>query len=180
LCAAHLMTSLNCSEALKDIPTVCRRKGNDTSIKWNYSPLVEQYYPETYIRENMWDLTHYDYDDNAFDKAYKYHMDNNLPSLDKNHRKPHNPTAQPIRKGFGFEIVYDKTYSVKRFPDRKGWRSDNLQNKDDALLAGQEKSNFISVDKEPLLKPEDWIQITDLKNISKKELDSALSNIYVC
>jgi len=30
----------------------------------------------------MWDLTHYDYDDNAMDKAYRYHNDNNLPGID--------------------------------------------------------------------------------------------------
>ncbi len=41
---------------------------------WNYIESVLDYYPEDYIQENMWDLTHSDYDDNAFSKAYEYHM----------------------------------------------------------------------------------------------------------
>jgi hypothetical protein len=41
---------------------------------WNYAEDVRAYYPEGYIKDNMWDMTHYDYEDSAFGKAYPFHM----------------------------------------------------------------------------------------------------------
>lgn len=59
---------------LNDIPTLSKRKSTDPKYWWNYSDKVQQYYPSGYIQDNMWDLTHYDYDDSPFAKAYNYHM----------------------------------------------------------------------------------------------------------
>ena len=92
----------------------------------------------------MWDLTHVDYDDNAMDKAYKYHMDNHLPNYDNEIIKPHNTIAIPIYKGLGFSITYDKNNKmIYHGKEKQGWWGDNLQNKDDTLLAGQETCNCI-------------------------------------
>ena len=78
-----------------------------TGKKWNYSPTVESYYPKGYIDDDMWDLTHIDYDNNNMDKAYKYHMDNDVPNYDNGIIKPHNTITIPIYKGIGFSILYD-------------------------------------------------------------------------
>ena len=96
-----------CLEELKTVKPLT--KGTDDKItgkNWIFSPSVNTFYPEGYIKDNMWDLTHYDYDDNAMDKAYRYHCDNNLPSLDPcppqnpAYYKPHNVVAFPLFKGF--------------------------------------------------------------------------------
>ena len=100
-----------------------RREGEGTQT-WNYSPKVENYYPEGYIKENMWDLTHYDYDDNSMDKGYKYHMDNNLPAIDIGSTavsKPHNVVSYPIFKGFGYQISYSSDFTLPQFAPYHGW-----------------------------------------------------------
>jgi len=179
LCAQKLnqTENLECVEKLQGIPTVSRRK-DGTTITWNFSPKVLSYYPKEYIKDNMWDLTHYDYDDNAFDKSYKYHMDNNLPNVDRDQVKLHNVIAQPIFKGFGFEITYSQDNTLKRFPGYKGWWSDNLQNKDHTLLAGQDKSYNVSVDKGTLLPSSKWINVNNLTE--QKVVSQKLKNLYVC
>ena len=109
---------------------------------------IDKYYPNGDIEPDMWQMTHVDYYDTPMDKAYKYHPDNLLPNYDNAIFKPHNTIAIPIYKGLGFNIVYNKDtefnyHGVKK----KGWWGDNLQNKDDTLIAGQDESNNISVDK---------------------------------
>ncbi|MCQ2817170.1 MAG: hypothetical protein MJ252_07885, partial [archaeon] len=172
---------LKCEEEFADIPTVKRRKGNGTET-WNYSPRVENYYPKNYIKEDMWDLTHVDYDDNAMDKAYKYHMDNNLPNLDLGgQQKPSNTIMFPIYKGCGYDISYNKTTPYWRNPTYKGWWSDNLQNKDDTCVAGQPTANDVSVDKKSEI---EWIKTRDLKGKNQTQVneivESSLRNIYAC
>ena len=179
---------LACANQLAGLKTVKRRTGDSTPEKWMYSPEVERYYPENYIKSNMWDLTHYDYDDNPMDKAYKYHMDNCLPGIDygpvqnPSRYKPHNVIAQPIYKGLGFNISYSKTQTLPRFPKYKGWWSDNLQNKDHTLVAGQAKSNSVSVSETSfLLKDTDWINARDLINpITDNVIKARLKNIHTC
>ena len=180
-----------CEEELKDITTLHRvdQQNLENGIsgkKWNYSPTVESYYPKGYIEDDMWDLTHIDYDNNNMDKAYKYHMDNHIPNYDNTIIKPHNTIAIPIYKGLGFSILYDKDVSMKYHGvTKKGWWSDNLQNKDDTLVAGQDKCNVISVDKESSIKT--WVEGKDLKgnNDSKTTtvqniINNRNKNIYVC
>lgn len=178
-----------CEEDLKDIVTLKRYEPNSTNKggkDWNYAPLVEKYYPKDYIEDDMWDLTHVDYDDNNMDKAYKYHMDNLVPNYDNGIVKPHNIIAVPIYKGLGYNIVYDKNnemdyHGVKK----KGWWSDDLQNKDNTLVAGQDTINQISVDKQSLIT--NWVEGKDLKghnDVRTKNVtsivNSRLGNIYVC
>jgi hypothetical protein len=59
---------------LNSLPVLNRRKTADPKYWWNYSDKVKEYYPSGYIQDNMWDLTHYDYDDSPFGKAYGYHL----------------------------------------------------------------------------------------------------------
>ena len=177
-----------CEEELKDITTL-HRVGETSSVKgkkWNYSPTVESYYPKDYIEEDMWDLTHIDYDNNNMDKAYKYHMDNHVPNYDNTIIKPHNTIAIPIYKGLGFSILYDKNLEMNYHGKiMKGWWSDNLQNKDDTLVAGQNTCNVISVDKESSL--DKWVEGKNLKShVSSGDqkvqsiINSRNKNIYVC
>ena len=171
-----------CEEELKDITTL-HRVGETSSVKgkkWNYSPTVESYYPKDYIEEDMWDLTH------IMDKAYKYHMDNHVPNYDNTIIKPHNTIAIPIYKGLGFSILYDKNLEMNYHGKiMKGWWSDNLQNKDDTLVAGQNTCNVISVDKESSL--DKWVEGKNLKShVSSGDqkvqsiINSRNKNIYVC
>ncbi len=173
-----------CSE-LADIPSLSKRPRGESG-NWNHSEAVEDYYPENYINESMWSLTHYDYADNAFEKGYVYHMDNLLPNLDNiNNRKilrPHNIIAQPMYKGLGYAMNYDRNYTSKFYDVEgnkiTGWQSDNLQNKDDTLLGGQLEANEISVDKDNQMKNR-FVEITNLENGGEK-VDRALGNIYAC
>ncbi len=178
---------ITCAAQLSGLPTVKHKPDEFHGQIWMYSPKVERYYPKNYIKSSMWNLTHYDYDDNPMDKAYKYHMDNNLPGMDYGppqnpaRLQPHNLIAQPIFKGFGYKITYDKTKTLARFPKYKGWWSDNLQNKDHTLVAGQEMSNDVSVDKETLLPADKWINARDLINPETRAvIESRLRNIHTC
>ena len=180
-----------CEEELENITTLHKvdKKNMEAGItgkKWNYSPTVESYYPKGYIEDDMWDLTHIDYDNNNMDKAYKYHMDNHVPNFDNEIIKPHNTIAIPIYKGLGFSILYDITKEMDYHGVKKrGWWSDNLQNKDDTLVAGQDICNTISVDKNSsitnwvegsLLKGNNDTKTTTVQNI----ITSRKQNIYVC
>ena len=186
-----------CADELreKNMPELKRRKDkNETDESpnqtYNYSPDVENYYPRGYINEpSMWDLTKETYEDSPFLKGFPFHLDNNLPAIDVSpiqnpaYYKPHNFVAFPIFKGFGYKIEYDKNFGLSnKFGVYKGWWSDNLQNKDHTLLAGQETVNEVSVDKESLLKETDWISQRDLKNTIKNReiIEKRLKNIYVC
>ncbi|MCQ2816191.1 MAG: hypothetical protein MJ252_02885 [archaeon] len=181
-----------CELELSGVKTLSRRPENNTDdTNYNYSPYVENFYPKGYIKRNMWDLTHYDYDDNAMDKAYRYHCGNNLPSLDvcppqnPAYYKPHNTVTFPIFKGFGYEMTYANNKGLpgeggKRYSGYKGWWSDNLQNQDNTLLAGQETSNDVSVGKETLLPTKKWINVRQLDKERSKFLTERLKNIYVC
>ena len=180
-----------CEEELKDITTLQRvdKQNLEKGIsgkKWNYSPTVESYYPKGYIEDDMWDLTHIDYDNNNMNKAYSYHMDNLIPNYDNGISKPHNVIAIPIYKGLGFSILYDKNNEMNYHGVmKKGWWSDNLQNKDDTLVAGQDKCNVISVNKESSLT--NWVEGKDLRgnnNAKNSQVQNLINNrnknIYVC
>ena len=154
------------------LPLVKKRPDNvsdedDTTPNhnWNYSPLIESYYPQGYIYSNkMWqlDMGRPDYYDDSFWKGYPFHMDDCIPNFDNSITKPHDLIAFPIYKGLGYNITYSPDYSIKKFPKYKGWWSDQLQNKDHTLLAGQKKVNRISVNETSLLKDTDWINYRNL------------------
>ncbi|KAJ3426543.1 hypothetical protein M0812_26109 [Anaeramoeba flamelloides] len=173
-----------------DVPTISRRPKDDETDTWNYCARVDDYYPKNYVVKSigMWDLTHIDYDDNPQDKAYKYHMDNRLPSIDNGIIRPHNIIAFPIFKGLGYKMYYESDYTNPKFEDSDniGWWSDNLQTRDDTLVAGQQTSNAVSVDKFDYTLEDDakgWIEITDLEEIVEGDDDfaaKALTNIYTC
>jgi len=171
----------SCEDAHPGLPVLKRVPENSTVTgnQWNFASRVLSYWPDGYIKENMWDLTHYDYDDNQFDKAYKYHMDNNLPHLEHGITRPDNLIAFPLFKGLGYSMVYDKEYTNPRFAKYRGWWSDNLQNKDRTLVAGNEKSNDVSVGKESLIPADKWVDITELHN-AESLVKSAEKNVYKC
>ena len=191
---ANATAVLICQQQMNNlnIPVVkmCPSGSTKTGSNWMYSPQIAAYYPNNYIKSNMWDMTHYDYDDNAFDKAYKYHMDNNLPGMDYGppwnpaRYQPHNLINQPIYKGLGFSITYSNQQTLARFPQYKGWWSDNLQNKDTTLLAGQSQSNDISVTASTLLPATSWVNSRNLVNPPLGPTDTValgrLKNIYTC
>ena len=199
LCADHTDENLikQCAEKLENIQTISRSSKDWDEEKngtWNYSPLVEDYYPKGYIEPDMWQMTHVDYYDTAMDKAYKYHSDNVIPNYDAfDHRfaspdiiKPQNSIAIPIYKGLGYNIVYDKNTGINYHgQNKKGWWSDNLQNKDDTLLAGQDICNNISVDKKSSII---WVDGKDLVGSKRKGSEEAAQkivqnkqkNIYSC
>ena len=191
VCADYTDAKLiaDCEKELESIITLKKSSTDydeEKSGKWNYSPLVENYYPEGYIAPDMWQLTHIDYDDNAMDKAYKYHVDNVLPNYDTKIFKPQNTIAVPIYKGLGYNIVYNKSTTFNYHNKVKsGWWSDNLQNKDDTLIAGQETCNEISVNKESNLV---WVDGKDLvgskragsDDAAKKIVQYRQTNIYTC
>ena len=151
---------------------------------WNYSPLIENYLPEGYISSiKMWDLTQEeDYWDNEFYKGYPWHLDNCIPNFDNGILKPHDMIAFPIFKGLGYNITYNKSYSLYKFPQYKGWWSDQLQSKDHTLLAGQQKVSQVSVGHENLIDESNWISGFKLKQKSGKEhiITQRLKNLYVC
>ena len=78
-------------------------------------------------------------------------------------------------------MTYKKELTASRFGLYHGWWSDNLQNKDNTLLAGQAKSNIISVGKDELLTNSDWINANDLVNTNNSTIPkSRLKSLYVC
>lgn len=89
-----------CQNLPPGLPTVSRRVNTSSTATWNFADQILSYWPQNYIKPNMWDLTHYDYDDNWYDKAYKYHMDNNVPKLGARDGivKPENVVAFPLFK----------------------------------------------------------------------------------
>ncbi len=190
LCAetANATKMLECNTQYADLPTVTKRTNTTDTSTWIYSPEVDRYHPKNYISSSMWDMTHSYYDDSVMTKSFPYHMDNNLPGLDVEGSgnpptyKLNNVIAQPIYKGCGFNISYSKTKTLARFPKYKGWWSDNLQNKDHTLLAGQSQVNNVSVDKDTLLPQSAWINAHDIvgSTATKKMIAERLKNIHTC
>ena len=190
LCADYTDEELikQCEEELKNITTLKKSSTDwDQTKKWNYSPLVENFYPKGYINNEMWQLIRLGDEDNSMDKAYKLHVDNIIPNLDNKILKPQNTIAIPLYKGLGYDITYDKNNEIDYHGEKKkGWWSDNLQNKDHTLLAGQELSNEISVDKKNLINS--WVDALSLVGSKrsksdeqvKKIINNRLKNIYVC
>ena len=194
---AETLDPVNLTQCSKEsvqqgLPIVKRRPKEiddelDTSKddNWNYSPLIEDYLPEEYINSNqMWQLTIEDYSDDQFWKGYPWHLDDCIPNLDNSIIKPHDIIAFPIYKGVGYNITYSRDYSINKFKQYKGWWSDQLQNKDHTLLAGQQKVSQVSVNHESLLKDTDWISAFDLKqsddNAKRDIILNRLKNFYVC
>ena len=187
---AHTMSECSKQADTWGLPLVKKRpdsvtdaQDNTPGKRWNYSPLIESYYPEGYIHSNqMWQLTmEEDYSDDSFYKGYPFHLDDCIPNLDNPIQKPHDLIAFPIYKGLGYNITYSQEYTLKKFKDYKGWWSDQLQNKDHTLLAGQKEVSQISVGKQSLLKDSDWINAFKLKNTKKADLiTNRLKNFYVC
>lgn len=169
---------------LKNLPILTIRPNSSTPIYWwNYSPSVNSFYPEYYISNSMWSLTEHDYMDNVFGLAYPWHFDNVLPGLDSKLIAPQNVIAAPILKGYGYSMTYSATHSNPKFPGKQGWWSNNLQNRDSTLLAGQSTVNNISVIG-PDLTEGLWVPLTELNGensaIAKEMVSDALKNIYVC
>ena len=177
-----------CSNRAKELnlPKVVRKPDNVAvnEKQWNYSPLIEEYLPDGYIHSDMmWQLNmEPDYWDDSFYKGYPWHLDDCIPNLDNSITKPHDLIAFPIYKGLGYNITYDNSYSLRNYSRYKGWWSDQLQNKDHTLLAGQQTVNAYSVGKDSLISNSKWINGKDLK-YSPKTYNVALNrmkNIYVC
>ena len=176
-----------CMQKLKDIPTVNKSPEDwDMNKLWNYSPLVEKFYPEGYIDNLMWTMNSYEYEDTDVRKGYQGHMDNPLPNYDNRLSKPLNIIAVPLYKGLGYNIIYDLNNEMDYHKTKKrGWWCDNLQNKDDTLLAGQDKINKISVDK---MEEITWVEGKDLVGSTREGSDDNVKdiinyknkNIYTC
>ena len=173
----------------RGLPYVKRRPDsiNDTlddtpNDDWNYSPLIEAYYPDGYISNKQWQLTLPDHYDDQFYKGYPWHLDDCIPNLDNSIIKPHDIIAFPLYKGVGYNLTYDRNYSIYKFPQYKGWWSDQLQNKDHSLIAGQQKVSQVAVGHPSLLKDSDWISAFKLKQKEGKEsiIKNRLTNLYVC
>ena len=174
---------LRCTKELKELglPLLVKKGDSDTvqeGYRWNYSPLVENYYPKGYLNEeSMWEMTKTDYASDVYFKGYPWHFDNTLPGLDGN-SKPFNLMAFPIFKGFGYKMDYSPTKTVyHRYNGAQGWWSDNLQNKDYTLLAGQSTVNTFPTINKTLLSSSNWI---NGKNINDKTVKNRLKNRYVC
>ena len=186
LCAEseNTIDMMTCTEHIKslNLPLLQRRdpKVNLTEgYKWNYSPLVDSYYPKGYLDEEiMWDMTKKNYAFDVYYKGYPWAYDNNLPGLDRLFEKADNLMAFPIFKGFGYKMEYSPNNTVpNRYNNGKGWWSDNLQNKDNTLLAGQEYSNIYPTINKTLLTEDSWINARD---INSEEIKKKLKNIYIC
>ena len=175
---------LKCTKELKELnlPLLIKKKEGDNVAeegnKWNYSPYVYNYYPKGYINEeSMWDMTKTDYASDVYNKGYPWHFDNNLPGLEGN-QKPKNLMAFPIFKGFGYKMEYSPTKSVYHYYNgAQGWWSDNLQNKDYTLLAGQSNVNTFPTINKTLLSSNNWI---NGKDINSNLIKNRLKNRYVC
>ena len=99
----------------KGLPIIKRRpqeidddKDTTPGDKWNYSPLIEQYLPDDYINNKMWQLDVEDYSDDQFYKGYPWHLDDCIPNLDNSIIKPHDIIAFPL-----YIIVYINSLNIK-------------------------------------------------------------------
>ena len=174
---------VECAERIKalTLPLLEMKPNNDPlpeGYRWNYSPLVDSYYPKGYLDEEiMWEMTKPNYASDVYFKGYPWVYDNNLPSFDSLYSKPDNLMAFPIFKGFGYKMEYSANNSVKnRYLNKKGWWTDNLQNKDNTLLAGQPYVNINPTINKTILTDDYWV---NGKKMTQKMKDR-LKNIYVC
>eukprot|EP00767_Chilomastix_cuspidata_P001031 gnl/Chilomastix_cuspidata/1307.p1 GENE.gnl/Chilomastix_cuspidata/1307~~gnl/Chilomastix_cuspidata/1307.p1 ORF type:complete len:2521 (+),score=430.49 gnl/Chilomastix_cuspidata/1307:148-7563(+) len=190
LCASDDDPS-SCESIPSGVSGISQRAGSDDGAAldspetlWNYAQLVEEYYPVGYIDDTtMWDITHWDYSDTAFAKAYPYHLDNLLPSIGNALTNPHNLLYYGIFKGLGFSVSYDKGRSNPGVMAGgvSGWYSENLQNKDHTLLAGNSESNAIAPSSLELVTFDDFVEISSLEGDDiGTTVASALSNMNIC
>jgi hypothetical protein len=177
LCAENQTFIEGCSGIPSGLPVLEARVAGNNATWWNYASYVADHWPENYIAGDMWDLTHVDYYDSPFLKSFPFHFDNNLPSIDNGLLKPQNIITFPVFKGIGYAMTYNTSLSHPNFPGKTGWWSDNLQNRDETIVAGQATSNTVSVGAADLTTSVGWIPITNLTGI---DVASRLSNIYVC
>ena len=183
LCAEsdNALEMMDCTQRIKNLNLPLLQVTNNTikGKQWNYSPLVDSYYPEGYLDEEiMWDMTKAEYSSDVYFKGYPWHFDNNLPGFDRLDEKPDNLMAFPIFKGFGYKMDFSPNNAVpKRYNGGKGWWSDNLQNKDNTLLAGQHHVNINPTINKTILTEDSWI---NAKNIHNEDIQKKLKNIYIC
>ena len=118
---------------------------------------------------------------------YDYQLDNRLPNIDTGLLKPQNILAYPIFAGLDYIMSYSAQIEHPNFPGYRGWWSDQLQNKDDTLVAGQATSNQISVGAADLTLSVGWLPITELTSVDAASsaalqdgVDAALGNLYTC
>ena len=175
---------IECTERIKslELPLLQMRDSKadlPEGYKWNYSPLVESYYPKGYLDEEiMWDMTKANYASDVYYKGYPWHYDNNLPGFDRIYEKADNLLAFPIFKGFGYKMDYSPNNTIlNRYNNGKGWWSDNLQNKDNTLLAGQPYVNINPTINKTILTDDYWV---NGKNMVSEKLRKKLKNIYIC
>ena len=180
----NALEMMQCSERIKnlDLPLLIQRDSKvklPPGYKWNYSPLVDNYYPKGYLDEEiMWDMTKKEYAFDVYFKGYPWNYDNTLPGFDHLADKAENLMAFPIFKGFGYKMDYSPNNTVpNRYNNMKGWWSDNLQNKDNTLLAGQPYVNINPTINKTILTDDYWI---NGKLINSEEVQKKLKNIYVC
>ena len=106
----NALEMMECTERIKslNLPLLQIRDSKVTlkeGYKWNYSPLIENYYPKNYLNEEiMWDMTKANYASDVYYKGYPWHYDNNLPGLERLFEKADNLMAFPLFKGFGFYL----------------------------------------------------------------------------
>lgn len=103
--------------------------------------------------------------------------------------RPHNIVAFPLYKGLGYSMTYSKQQSHPKFVGKKGWWSDNLQNRDHTVVAGQAGTHDIAVGSDDLTKGL-WVPITDLTApditpygypaLTQTAIQNTLKNIYAC
>jgi hypothetical protein len=176
LCADNQTFYAGC-DGIQDLPHILIRPDGNTDPQWNFIQQVNDNWPAGYILADMWDLTHSDYEDSPYLIAFPFHFDNTLPSIDNGQVKPQNIITFPIYAGLGYNIAYNSSMGHPSFPSKTGWWSDNLQNRDETLVAGQAKSNLISVGSADSTLSVGWVPITDLEGV---DATSRLTNIYVC
>eukprot|EP00727_Mastigamoeba_balamuthi_P008163 m51a1_g3968 hypothetical protein (2678) ;mRNA; f:391552-403554 len=163
------------------VPRISRRTAPGAG-PWNWASRVDDYWPRGYITPDMWAMAVPDYEDTTMNKAFKFHMDNVLPRIgNREVRRPESMVAVSLYKGFnGYTLDFSAARSNPLYPTRASWWSDNLQNRDDTLVAGQGTSANNSVGQPAsLVVASAWISIDQIAGASEDVAD-ALSNIYTC
>ncbi|KAJ5072291.1 hypothetical protein M0811_01305 [Anaeramoeba ignava] len=167
LCTEQDYQSQNdsCQNVSLSLPMLTARTNNLTTT-WNYAPNVQNFYPDSYVTQDMWDMTNSDYDQTAISKGF--------PISHGQRSSQHRPTCSANTNPLTLP------YS--------GWFSDNLGNRDDTVLVGQDESHSISVNGDDLTLPGytyGWIRLQYLKNVTSQVsglnlTTEALKNYYTC
>jgi len=166
----------------------------------NYSPEVENYYPQNYIKPNMWNLTHYDYSDSPYEKWYPFHMDNHIPNVSESINQPHNILAIPFYKWLWYKTKYFQeeknfwnimkendwkiehnltVYSSWKYDWKKWWWWENLQNRDDTTLAWNSSVNNVPYEFNTNTK--EYLNTSNIDENDFEDIDkSTIKNIYTC